>query len=169
MADNSIARELLDQIDVLEHTKVARHIPRSAKISLKYFDNSELSCEYFLNLDDIFIKNKHKLLQFHTPNPDHVFDIFGKYSHEQADVVRTSLIDYITCDLVTFNERMIVVLAMLHLTIDEWLLCIKDPRSPTDEAVVMASVHCTQGTPSPIQLEVYGVPSKFTESVALRM
>ena len=31
---------------------------------------------------------------------------------------------------------MIVVLAMLHLTIDKWLLCIKDPKSPTDEAVV---------------------------------
>ena len=75
-------------------------------------------------------------MKFHTPNPDHVFDIYGKHSHEQADIVRTSLIDYITCDPVTFKERMVVVLTMLHLTIDEWLLHIKDPKSPADEAVV---------------------------------
>ena len=120
----------------MEHTKVARHIPRSAEISLKYFDNSGLLCEYFLDLDDVFIKNKCKLLKFRTPNPDHVFDIFSKYSHEEADIVRTSIIDYITCDPVSFNERMIVVFTMLHLSIDKWLLRIKDPKFPADEAVV---------------------------------
>ena len=70
MADNSIARELLDEIDVLEHTRVARHIPRSVEISLKYFENSGLSSEYFLDLDEVFIKNRRKLLKFRTPNPD---------------------------------------------------------------------------------------------------
>ena len=58
MAENSIARELLDEIDVFEHTRVARHIPRSAEISLKYFETSGLSDEYFLDLDDVFLKNK---------------------------------------------------------------------------------------------------------------
>ena len=136
MADNSIARELLDKIDIFEHTRVARYIPRSAETSLKYFDNSGLSSEYFLDLDDVFIKNKWKLLKFCTPNPDHVFEIFGKYSHEEANVVRASVIDYITCDPVSFNERMIVVFTMLHLNIDEWLLRTKYPKSPADEAVV---------------------------------
>ena len=112
MADNKIARELLDKIDVFEHTHIARHIPRSAEISLKYFENSGLSCEYFLDLDEVFIKNKHKVLKFHTPDPDHIYDIFGKYSHEEASVVRTSVIDYITCDPISFNERMVVVFTM---------------------------------------------------------
>ena len=52
------------------------------------------------------------------------------------DIVRASVIDYITCDPVSFNERMIVVLTMLHLSIDKWLLHTKDPKSPADEAVV---------------------------------
>ena len=104
MADNKIARELLDKIDIFEHTCIARHIPRSAEISLKYFENSGLSCEHFLDLDEVFIKNKRKVLKFHTPDPDHIYDIFGKYSHEEASVVRTSVIDYITCDLISFNE-----------------------------------------------------------------
>ena len=69
MAENSIAKELLDEINVFEHTRVARHIPRSAEISLKYFEASGLSDEYFLDLDDVFIKNKRKLLKFQTPNP----------------------------------------------------------------------------------------------------
>ena len=121
MVDNKIARELLDKIDVFEHTCIARHIPRSAEISLKYFENSGLSCEYFLDLDEVFIKNKSKVLKFRTPDPDHVYDIFGKYSHEEASVVRTSVIDYITCDPISFNEQMVVMFTMLHLNLDEWL------------------------------------------------
>ena len=136
MADNSIVKELLDEIDVFEHTRVARHIPRSAEISLRYFEASGLSNEYFLDLDDVFIKNKRKLLKFRTPNPDHVFEIFGKFSHENANVVRANIVDYITCDPVSFRERMVVVLTMLHLNLDEWLLRIKDPKSPADEGVV---------------------------------
>ena len=136
MADNKIARELLDKIDVLEHTHVARHIPRSSEISLKYFENSGLSCEYFLDLDEVFIKNKRKVLKFCTPDPDHIYDIFGKYSHEEASVVRTSVIDYITCDLISFNEQMVVVFTMLHLNLDEWLLRTKNPNSPADKASV---------------------------------
>ena len=119
MAENSIARELLEQIDTLQHTRVGRHIPHSAEISLKYFENSRLSCEYFLDLDEVFLKSKQKFVKFRTPNPDHGFEIFGKYSHENVDVVRYSVIDYITCDPVSFNERMVVVLTMLHLNIDE--------------------------------------------------
>ena len=84
----------------------------------------------------MFVKSKWKLLKFHTLNPDHVFEIFGKYSHEEADVVRSSVIDCITCDPVSFNERMIVVFTMLHLNIDEWLLRTKNPKTPADEAVV---------------------------------
>ena len=71
-----------------------------------------------------------------TPNPDHIYDIFGKYSHQEASVVRTSVIDYITCDPISFNEQMVVVFMMLHLNIEEWLLCTKNPNSPTDEAIV---------------------------------
>ena len=105
-------------------------------MSLKYFENSGLSCEYFLDLDEVFIKNKRKVLKFRTPDPDHIYDIFGKYSREEANVVRTSVIDYITCDLISFRERIVVVFTMLHLNLDEWLLCTKDLNTPTDEAAV---------------------------------
>ena len=43
-----------------EHTRVAHHIPRSAEISLKYFETSGLSDEYFLDLDDMFFKETNK-------------------------------------------------------------------------------------------------------------
>ena len=38
MAANKIAEELMKKIDVFEHTKIARHIQRSAEISLKYYE-----------------------------------------------------------------------------------------------------------------------------------
>ena len=103
---------------------------------MKYFETSGLSDEYFLDLNDVFLKNKRKLLKFRSPNPDHVYEIFGNYSHENADVVRSSIVDYITCDPTSFSERMVVVLTMLRVTLDEWLLRIKNPKSPADEAVV---------------------------------
>ena len=136
MADNKIAKGLLDQINVFEHTHIARHIPRSSEISLKYFENSGLSWEYFLDLDEVFIKNKRKLLKFRTPDPDHVYDIFGKHSHEEANVVRTSVINYITCDPISFREQMVVLFTMLHLNLDEWLLRTKNPNMPADKAAV---------------------------------
>ena len=136
MAENSIAKELLDEIDIFEHTRVARHIPRLSEISLKYFEASGLAREYFLDLDDVFLKNKRKPLKSRTPNANHVFEIFGKFSHENADVVHASIVDYITCDPVSFKERMVVVLTMLHLNLDEWLIRIKDQKSPADEGVV---------------------------------
>ena len=76
----------------------------------------------------MFIKNKRKLLKFRIRNLDHVYEIFGKYSCEEANVVKASVIDYITCDPVSFNERMVVVFTMLHINIDEWLLHTKDPK-----------------------------------------
>ena len=76
------------------------------------------------------------MLKFHTPDPDHVYDIFGKYSREEANVVRTSVINYITCDPISFREQMVVVFTMLHLNLDEWLLHTKDPNMPADKAAV---------------------------------
>ena len=83
MAEKSIAKELLDEIDIFEHTRVARHIPRSSEISLRYFEASGLACEYFLDLDDVFLKNKKKTLKFRTSNANHVFEIFGKFSSQK--------------------------------------------------------------------------------------
>ena len=161
--DNKIARELLDKINVFEHTCVARHIPRSAEIFLKFFENSGLSCEYFLDLDEVFIKNKCKVLKFCNPDPDHVYDIFGKYSREEASVVRTSVIDYITCDPISFNEQMVVVFTMLHLNLDEWLLRTKNPNLPADKAAIyglcqMYSRHALAYTTGSVwsTLEIHG-------------
>ena len=147
MADNKIAKELLDKIDVFEHTHIARHIPRSAEISLKYFENSRLLHEYFLDLDEVFIKNKRKVLKFCTPDPDHIYDIFGKYSREEANVVRTSVIDYITCDPISFRERMVVVFTMLHLILMNGCYVQKIPICPRMKQQSMGYVSCTLGTP----------------------
>ena len=82
------------------------------------------------------LRTKESCLNFRRQIPDHVFEIFGKFSHENANVVRASIVDYITCNPVSFREQMVVVLTMLRLTLDEWLLRIKNPKSPADEGVV---------------------------------
>ena len=104
MAVNKIAQELMQGIDIFQHTRVTRHIPGAAEISLIYYEQSGLSREFFLNLDEVYLHTKRQNAKFRTPNLDHVYDIFGKYSNESPSVVRTSIVDFITCDLESFKE-----------------------------------------------------------------
>ena len=119
MAVNKIAEELMEEIDIFEHTKIARHIPRAAENSLKYYEQNGLASEYFIDLDEVFIRSNRRTPDFWRPNPDHVYEIFGKFSHESPSVVCTSVVDYITCDPETFREKLVVVFTMLNLDLDK--------------------------------------------------
>ena len=134
MAVNGIAEELMKDIDMFQHTKVARHIPRSMEVSLDYFEWSGLAREYFLDIYEVYLPPKRKNSKKRTVNPDHIYQIFGRYSHESPEVVRTSIVDFITCDPESFKERLVVVFTMLRLDFDSWLLKTKNPSSPADEA-----------------------------------
>ena len=98
MVVNKIAEELMKEIDILKHTKIARHIPRAAEITLKYYERSGLAREYLIDLDKVFIRSNCRTPNFRRPNPDHVYEIFGKFSHESPSVVHTSVVDKVTCD-----------------------------------------------------------------------
>ena len=120
MAVNRTVEELLDEINVFQQTRIARDIPRAAEILLKYYEKSGLSSEYILDLDEVYLCIKWKNAKFRTPNPDHIYEIFGKYSHESPGVVWTSIIDFITCDPESFKECIVVVFTMLNLVLDSW-------------------------------------------------
>ena len=137
----SIVEELMQEIDAFEPTKVARHIPRSMTISLDYFECSGLAHEYFLDLNEVYLKPKRKNAKTHVPNPDHIYEVFGKYSHESPDVVRTSIVDFVTCDPETFKERLVVVFTMLHHNLTSWLLKTKNRANPADKANLYGLCH----------------------------
>ena len=136
MVVNKIAEELMLEIDVFGHSRIARHIPRAAEITLKYYKQSGLAREYFIDLDEVFICSNRRTLNLQRPNPDHVYEIFGKFSHESPSVVCTSVVDYVTCDPETFKEKLVVVFTMLNLDLNSWLLRTKNPKIPADEAVL---------------------------------
>ena len=137
----SIAEELLHEINAFEPTKVARHIPRSMTISLDYFECSDLAQEYFLDLNEVYLKPRRKDIKTRVPNPDHIYEVFGKYSHESPDVVRTSIVDFVTCDPESFKERLVVVFSMLHHNLNSWLLKTKNCTNPADEASLYGLCH----------------------------
>ena len=137
----SIAEELLQEIHAFEPTKVARHIPRSMTISLDYFECNGLAQEYFLDLNEVYLKPKRKNTKIRVPNPDHIYEVFGKYSHESPDVVRTSIVDFVTCDPKSFKERLVVVFSMLHHNLNSWLLKTKNHANPADEASLYGLCH----------------------------
>ena len=134
MAVNKLAEELMQDIDVFQHTRVARHIPHSMEISLDYFEWSGLAREYFLDINEVFSQPKRKNSKKRLPNPDHIYQVFGTYSHESPEVVRMSIVDFITCDLESFKEKLVIVFTMLWLDLNSWLLKTKNPSSPADEA-----------------------------------
>ena len=137
----SIAEELLQEIHAFEPTKVARHIPRSMTISLDYFERSGLAQEYFLDLNEVHLRPKRKNVKIRVPNPDHIYEVFGVYSHESPEVVRTSIMDFVTCDPESFKERLVVVFLMLHHNLNSWLLKTKNPANPADEASLYGLCH----------------------------
>ena len=137
----SIAEELLQEIHAFELTKVARHIPRSMTISLDYFECSGLAQEYFLDLNEVYLKPKMKNAKIRVLNPDHIYEVFGKYSHESPDVVRTSIVDFVTCNPESFKERLVVVFSMLHHNLNSWLLKTKNRANPADEASLYGLCH----------------------------
>ena len=141
VVDMSIAEELLQEIHAFEPTKVARHIARSMSISLDYFENSGLAQEYFLDLNEVYLKPKRKSTKICVPNPDHIYEVFGKYSHESPDVVRTSIVDFVTCDPESFKERLVVVFSMPHHNLNSWLLKTKNRANPTDEESLYGLCH----------------------------
>ena len=59
-ANISIAEELMLEINAFQPTKVARHIPSSMTISLDYFEGSGLAQEYYLDLNEVYLKPKRK-------------------------------------------------------------------------------------------------------------
>ena len=124
----------MQDIDVFQHTRVARHIPHSMEISLDYFKRSGLACEYFLDINEVFLQPKWKNSKKRLPNPDHIYQVFGRYSHESPDVICMSIVDFITCDAESFKEKLVVVFTMLRLDLNSWLLKTKYPSSPADEA-----------------------------------
>ena len=109
VANRSIAEELMQEIDVFENTKVACHIPRSMVINLDYFERSSLAHEYFSDLNEVYLKPKRKNSKRRVPNPDHIYEVFSRYSHERPDIDKTSIVDFVTCDPETFKEKLVVV------------------------------------------------------------
>ena len=110
-------------------------------ISLDYFECSGLAREYFLDLNEVYLKLKRRNAKIHVPNPDHIYEVFGKYSHESPDVVRTSIVDFVTCDPESFRERLMVVFMMLHHNLNSWLLKTKNHANPADEASLYGLCH----------------------------
>ena len=137
----SIAEELMQELHAFEPTKVARHIPRSMTISLDYFEGSGLAREYFLDLNEVYLKPKRKNAKIRVPNPDHIYEVFSRYSHESPDIVRTSIMDFVTCNPESFKERLVVVFTMLHHNLNSWLLKTKNRANPADEASLYGLCH----------------------------
>ena len=72
MADNSIAAELLQQINLLKMRPKPHYLSPADGLTVEEFEMSEYGSEYSLDISNIMWGS--------TSNDSHVFDIFSKFT-----------------------------------------------------------------------------------------
>ena len=96
--------------------------------------------EYYLDTSLMFQKPTGKCKKL-TAYPDHVFEIFGRYTNETAHEVCANLLDYVKSYWDQFAKCFIVVLTMENMSMLEWLSNIEHPYMSADEAALYSLCH----------------------------
>ena len=94
-------------------------------ISEENFKHSELG-GYF-NIDRVSVYRNRK------PNPDHLYELFGKLSRHTPSQVRLLTLQAVAADVGFYRSRSCVFLGMRSNHFEGWLKDISDPTKPCDE------------------------------------
>ena len=112
-SENSIASELLNLFLTHEYREYARNLSNQDAINLQVFKTTDIGREYWVDTRNCYIKG--------CQNSDHLFDIFGKFSGDSADIVRSKSVTYIQQDPDWWEHMGRVVLDMNFIKLEKWL------------------------------------------------
>ena len=93
-------------------------------MSLEAFKDSELGDHF--NIDRVSVYRNGK------PNPDHLYELFGKYSGHTPQV-RVLTLQAVAANIDFYKSRSTVCLSMRSKHFEGWLRDIADPTKPCDE------------------------------------
>ena len=88
MADNSIAAELLQQINLTKIRPIPNYLSPADALTVEEFEQSEYGGEYTIDVSNIVWGN--------ASNHSHVFDIFSKFTaHHDSSKIRLDVLNFV--------------------------------------------------------------------------
>ena len=94
-------------------------------ISEENFKHSELGGYFVIDRVSVYCNGK--------PNPDHLYELFGKLSGHTPPQVRLLTLQAVAADVGFYRSRSCVCLGMRSNHFEGWLRDIADPTKPCDE------------------------------------
>ena len=125
----SMAAELLHAMNPYGYKKFCASINERDSISMEFYRASKW-VNYFVLDTALTFKNG-------KVNPDHVYEIFGKFNGLSAKAVRKNLLNFISGNVNFVEGRSSVCLPMRSMGFDSWLDAIND-GSCCDELAILA-------------------------------
>ena len=110
---SSLAKSLYNALNKFQYCKYVHYLGLADGYSRQEFWNSDLLAKYWLNIGPVFKNN--------TIDNDHVFNIFERYSDDDAATVRRNLGADVTDNLDYYQKALFVVTQMKSNNVVNWL------------------------------------------------
>ena len=129
----SIAEELLASINMDYMTNI-KYLEKKVSVDTVDFDSMALSQQYHLDTST-WVSACGKRCKINVNN---IYDIFGSYSLDPANIVKANVIAEIESNPVCYSKAGRIMLVMKGTTFKKWLESMKRPRTWPDELMLYA-------------------------------
>ena len=114
MAENSIAAELLQQINLTKIRSTPNYLSPADALSVEEFEQSEYGVEYTLDVNNTEWGN--------ASNDSHVFDIFSKFTtHRDSTKTRLDMLNFVASNNQRYKWDCHVFFSMHEIYLDTWV------------------------------------------------
>ena len=131
MADNSIAAELLQQINLTKIRPTPNYLSAADALTVEEFEQSKYGSEYSIDVSNTEWGN--------ASNDSHVFDIFSEFSvHRDSTKTRLDMLNFVASKNQHYKWDCHVFFTMHEIYLDTWLKKMSYWGTRADELAVYA-------------------------------
>ena len=129
MVDNSIAAELLQQINLTKIRPTPNYLSPADALTVEEFEQSKYGGEYTVDVSNIVWGN--------ASNNSHVFDIFSKFTaHHDSTKTRLDMLNFVASNNQRYKWDCHVFFSMHAIYLDTWLKKMSYWGTKADELAV---------------------------------
>ena len=133
MVLTSLAAELMNSLQVYEYRKYIPSLHYGTGVTDRLFASMTDSKNFTINTSRTYKGKRGK-----TVNPNFMYEIFGVYSEEEADVVRTRMINWVRDNSEEFERATGLAMIGKDLEIDSWITKMSSTKCGGDEFALFA-------------------------------
>ena len=133
MALTSLAAELMHSLGVHDYRKYIPSLHCGSGVTDRLFAAMSDSHNFTIDTSRTYKGKRGKTL-----NPDFMFEIFGVYSGEEADVVRVRMINWVRDNLEEFEKATGLAMIGKELELESWITSMSSPKCVGDEFALFA-------------------------------